>query len=257
MHDIQNEHDPRGIEIDEVGVSGVRYPVTFDDGHIRQSGIADIAVTVGLQADRRGTHMSRMIALVHEEMTILRPQELPLTLKKGAVLLDAPVLTLSLTMPLATQVTAPASQRISWQTHDLTLEGRIDRSGCTVTTSVTTDVTSLCPCSKAISDYGAHNQRSSITLEVTGSEDIPYPLSFIAIVDLLRSSGSAPVIPLIKRSDERVVTMQAYDHAVFVEDMVRHISGRCRDADLTHRVRATNLESIHSHDAIASLSYTP
>jgi GTP cyclohydrolase I len=256
MHDIQNESDSRGITIDEVGISGLRYPLTFDDGHIRQQGIADISVTVALQADRRGTHMSRMIALVHEEVAILSPQELPLALKRGLSLLDAPALTLTLTLPLATSVTAPASRQESWQTHDVTISGRITPGDCSVTTAVTTDVTSLCPCSKAISDYGAHNQRSEITLQVTGSADTPYPLPVHEIIELLRATGSAPVIPLIKRPDERVVTMHAYDHPVFVEDIIRDISLTCRKRGLPHTVKAKNLESIHSHDAIAALHYT-
>ncbi|MEW2130642.1 GTP cyclohydrolase, FolE2/MptA family [Streptomyces sp. NPDC005435] len=255
MHDIQNEPDSRGIAIDEVGISGLRYPLTFDDGHTRQNGIADIAVTVCLQADRRGTHMSRMIALVHEEVATLTPQELPIALKRGLTLLDAPALTLILTLPIATPVTAPASGQESWQAHDLTVTGRIDDSDCTVTTAVTTHVTSLCPCSKAISDYGAHNQRSEITLEVTGAADAPYPLPVHEMVHLLRTAGSAPVIPLIKRPDERVVTMQAYDHPVFVEDMIRDISLACRKKGLNHAIQARNLESIHSHDAIATLTY--
>ncbi|MFJ1656884.1 GTP cyclohydrolase I FolE2 [Streptomyces sp. NPDC088337] len=257
MHDIQNEIDPRGIAIDEVGISGLRYPLTFDDGHTRQQGIADVSVTVGLQADRRGTHMSRMIALVHEELATLAPQELPIALKRGLTLLDAPSLILTLSLPIATMVAAPASKRQSWQTHDVTITGRITPDGCTVTTAVTTDVTSLCPCSKAISDYGAHNQRSEITLQVTGTADGPYPLPVHEMVDLLRAAGSAPVVPLIKRVDERVVTMQAYDHPVFVEDIIRDISLTCRQKGIEHAVMAKNLESIHSHDAIATLRYTP
>ncbi|MFD4497825.1 GTP cyclohydrolase, FolE2/MptA family, partial [Streptomyces sp. NPDC058486] len=125
MHDVQNERDDRGIPIDEVGISDLRYPLLFDDGYIRQQAIADITVTVGLQADRRGTHMSRMVALVHDEINTLTPQELPRTLKRGLTLLDAPSLTLTLTLPLATAVTAPASKMTSWQTHDITIAGRI------------------------------------------------------------------------------------------------------------------------------------
>lgn len=256
MHDIQKEADPRGIAIDEVGVSGLRYPVTFDDGHTRQCGIADISLTVGLQADRRGTHMSRMIALVHEEVATLAPQELPIALKRGLALLDAPTLTLTLSLPVATIVTAPASEQQSWQTHDVTITGRISTDSCTVATTVITDVTSLCPCSKAISDYGAHNQRSEITLTVTGGTDVPYPFAVHEIVDLLRNVGSAPTFPLIKRPDERIVTMQAYEHPVFVEDIVRDVSLACREKGLHHAIQVKNLESIHSHDAVANLTYT-
>lgn len=255
MHDIQNEADTRGIAIDEVGISGLRYPLTFDDGHTRQDGIADISVTVRLQADRRGTHMSRMIALAQEELATLAPQELPIALKRGLALLEAPALSLTLSLPIATTVTAPASKRQSWQTHDVTITGRITAEACTVATTVTTDVTSLCPCSKAISDYGAHNQRSEIALTVTGTADAPYPLAIHEIIDLLRNVGSAPVFPLVKRPDERVITMQAYDQPAFVEDIIRDISLACREKGLAHAIRVKNLESIHSHDAIASLTY--
>ncbi|MFG2813828.1 GTP cyclohydrolase I FolE2 [Streptomyces sp. NPDC048410] len=256
MHDIQNEADSRNIAIDEVGISGLRYPVTFDDGHTCQNGIADISVIVGLQADRRGTHMSRMIALVHEEVATVAPERLPIALKRGLALLEAPTLAVTVSLPIAMIVTAPASERQSWQTHDVTITGRITPDTCAVATTVTTDVTSLCPCSKAISDYGAHNQRSEVSLTVTGTADAPYPLAIHEIVELLRSAGSAPVFPLIKRPDERVVTMQAYDHPVFVEDIIRDISLECREKGLNHAIRAKNLESIHSHDAIASLTYT-
>ncbi|MFJ4002965.1 GTP cyclohydrolase I FolE2 [Streptomyces sp. NPDC090023] len=255
MHDIQNEVDSRNIAIDEVGISGLRYPVTFDDGHTCQNGIADISVTVGLQADRRGTHMSRMIALVHEEVATVAPERLHIALKRGMALLEAPTLTVTVSLPIAMAVIAPASERQSWQAHDVTITGRITPDTCTVATTVTTDVTSLCPCSKAISDYGAHNQRSEVSLTVTGTADAPYPLAVHEIVELLRGAGSAPVFPLIKRPDERVVTMQAYDHPVFVEDIIRDISLKCREKGLNHAIRAKNLESIHSHDAIASLTY--
>lgn len=90
MHDIQNETDARGIEIDDVGISGLRYPLYFEDGHLRQEGIAEIEVTVRLQHDRRGTHMSRMVAFAHEYLRRFDPRKLPYLLKVGADLLDAP-----------------------------------------------------------------------------------------------------------------------------------------------------------------------
>lgn len=254
MHDIQNETDARGIEIDDVGISGLRYPLYFEDGHLRQEGIADIEVTVRLQHDRRGTHMSRMVALAHEHLRRFDPRKLPYVLKVGADLLDAPALTVSVDIPLSTTVIAPASGAESCQVHDVRFEGRWDEGDTTVVTSVTTDVTSLCPCSKAISDYGAHNQRSRVTLSVTGHGDSPYPFGVQQAVRLLEQCASAPVVPLVKRPDERVLTMQAYDHPVFVEDMARDVSQACRDRGLVHSVRVRNLESIHSHDAVARIS---
>ncbi|WP_371773284.1 GTP cyclohydrolase I FolE2 [Streptomyces sp. NBC_01438] len=254
MHDIQNETDSRGIEINEVGISGLRYPVYFEDGCLRQDGIADIAITVRLQHDRRGTHMSRMVALAHDHLQRFDPRQLPQVLKLGAELLDAPAVTVTVAMPISTTVVAPASGRESKQVHDVRIEGHWDNGDVTVATAVTSEVTSLCPCSKAISDYGAHNQRSRITLNVTGQGDTPYPLTVQSAVRLLTSSASAPVVPLVKRGDERVLTMQAYDHPVFVEDMARDVSLACRDRGLRHSVRIRNLESIHSHDAVARVA---
>ncbi|MFF2522844.1 GTP cyclohydrolase I FolE2 [Streptomyces liangshanensis] len=251
MDDIQNETDSRGIEIDDVGISGLRYPLYFEDGHLRQEGIAEIDVTVRLQHDRRGTHMSRMVALAHEHLRRFDPRKLPYILKVGADLLDAPALAVSVAVPLSTTVIAPASGAESCQVHDVRFDGRWDDGDTTVITSVTTEVTSLCPCSKAISDYGAHNQRSRITLSVTGHGDTPYPFGVHQAVRLLERCASAPIVPLVKRSDERVLTMQAYDHPVFVEDIAREVSYVCREWGLRHSVRVRNLESIHSHDAVA------
>jgi GTP cyclohydrolase I len=254
MHDIQNETDSRGIELDEVGISGLRYPLHFEDGHLRQQGIAKIDVTVRLQHDRRGTHMSRMVALAHEHLRRFDPRKLPYVLKVGAHLLDAPALNVTIDLPLSTTVVAPSSGEESCQVHDVRFEGCWDDGGTTVVTSVTTEVTSLCPCSKAISDYGAHNQRSRVTLSVTGCGDTPYPLGVQEAIRLLERCASAPVVPLVKRPDERVLTMQAYDQPSFVEDIARDVSLTCRERGLIHAVRVRNLESIHSHDAVAYVS---
>ncbi|WP_181785249.1 GTP cyclohydrolase I FolE2 [Streptomyces phytophilus] len=254
MHDIQSEIDSRGIEIDDVGISGLRYPLYFEDGHLRQEGIAEIEVTVRLQADRRGTHMSRMVALAHERLRRFDPRKLPQVLKIGADQLDAPALAVRIDVPLSTTVVAPASGSQSWQVHDVRFEGCWDNGATVVATSVATEVTSLCPCSKAISDYGAHNQRSRVSLSVTGRGENPYPLTVHEAVRLLEQCASAPVVPLVKRPDERLLTMQAYDHPVFVEDMARDISQACRARGLAHSVRVRNLESIHSHDAVARVS---
>ncbi|MFJ1749955.1 GTP cyclohydrolase I FolE2 [Streptomyces sp. NPDC088116] len=254
MHDIQNEDDSRGIEIDKVGIDGLRYPVSFEDGYLRQEGIADFEVTVRLQHDRRGTHMSRMVALVHEHLQRFDPRQLPTVLKTGADLLDVPAITVAMAMPVSTTVVAPASNRESKQVHDVRIEGHWDNGDVTVKTAVTAEVTSLCPCSKAVSDYGAHNQRSQVTLTVTGHGDSPYPLPVQNALRLLSSSASAPVVPLVKRTDERVLTMQAFDNPVFVEDMARTVSASCRDRSLRHAVSIRNLESIHSHDAIAYIA---
>lgn len=254
MHDIQNETDHRGIELDEVGIAGLRYPIQFGDGVVAQQGVADIDVTVRLPKERRGTHMSRMVALVHDHLTECDPRNLPSVLKTGAALLDAPQIALRLSLPVALPVAGPASGIESLQVHDVSIHATWTPDHATVETAVTSDVTSLCPCSKAISDYGAHNQRSRVSLTALGSDDDPYPLSVTSAVAIIRQAGSAPVVPLVKRPDERMLTMEAFDHPVFVEDMARDIAADCEGRGLRYKVRIRNLESIHSHDAVATLS---
>lgn len=255
LPDLQDEKDPRNVEIDEVGISGLKYPVLFDDGVTQQHGIADIEITVRLPGDRRGTHMSRMVQLVDEHLQVVDPSTFPAALKRGAECLDVDQLTIQIGMPFATQVTAPASQEVSWQVHQLRLAGQQSSTGVSTVTGVTTEVTSLCPCSKAISDYGAHNQRSRITLEVNAGGDQPYPFKVAHMAELIRSTSSCPVYPTVKRSDERVITMAAYDKPMFIEDIIRELSVVCRDRGLPHTIEARNLESIHSHDAISRLRF--
>lgn len=258
MPDIQEQPDNRGIPVDSVGINGARHPVTFSDGATKHAGVADVSMWVSLPADRRGTHMSRMVEFIHEQLSTLDPRTLPIALKAAAARLDVQSVGLSVGMPFAVAVTAPVSGLQSWQTHDLTIEANLhEGSGVTVSTGVRGEVTSLCPCSKAISDYGAHNQRSSVQLTIIGNADAPYPLSVIDAVTLIRSTGSSPVYPLVKRVDERELTMQAHDNPAFVEDMVRDLSSLCRARDIGHRITVTNIESIHAHDAVASLSWAP
>ncbi|UBV16882.1 GTP cyclohydrolase FolE2 [Mycolicibacterium fortuitum] len=255
LPDVQGAADTRGIDIDEVGVGGLRYPVLFDDGGIAQSGVAEIEMTVALPADRRGTHMSRMVQATEAHLACVNPYDLHLAFKAIAGLLDATSLHIALTMPIATHVESPVSAHRGSQVHDLRLQGRLVDDEFHLKTAVTTDVTTLCPCSKAISDYGAHNQRSKVTLSVEGDDDFPYPLPARDIIQLVRDSASCPVYPVVKRPDERAITMAAFDNPKFVEDLVRDLSAGCRDRGVPHQIEARNIESIHSHDAVARLGW--
>ena len=149
MHDIQSSRDDRGIEIDQVGISGLRVPCTFADGELNQPGIADVEITVRLQADRRGTHMSRMVEVAHDQLATVNPHELPQLLKVLHTRLDAEAARLTVAMPVTLPVTAPASGRLSQQVHDVRLVADSAHERM-VATSVTTDITTVCPCSKAI-----------------------------------------------------------------------------------------------------------
>lgn len=257
LPDVQNEIDVRGIELSDVGISRLRYPTCFVDGTFRQSGIGNFDVSVTLPSDRRGTHMSRMVQLVHDYLSSVDPRELPLVMKHVAAKMDVDRAQIRVALPIATKVTSPVSDLAAFQASDLELRAAVDAGAFTLTTTITTQVTSLCPCSKTISDYGAHNQRSDVTVAVSGNEEDPYPLDAAQLVDLIRSAGSCPVYPLIKRPDERAITMSAYDQPAFVEDMTRDLSIDLRSRNIRHSVTIRNLESIHSHDAVASVSWSP
>jgi len=257
LPDVQDEVDVRGIELNDVGISRLRYPTEFLDGTTRQAGIGSFDVLVTLPSDRRGTHMSRMVQLVHDHLASINPRELPLVMKRVAAKMEIDKAQIRIALPVATSVTSPVSGLEAFQASDLELNAVIDGGTFTLLTSITTQVTSLCPCSKTISDYGAHNQRSDVTVTISGSEDDPYPVEAAQLVDLIRSVGSCAVYPLVKRPDERAITMSAYDHPAFVEDMARDLSLDLRSKNVGHSVSIRNLESIHSHDAVASVSWSP
>lgn len=257
LPDLQNEYDHRGVAIDEVGVSGLRMPATFDDEVLRQCGIGEYEITVELLGHRRGTHMSRMVQAVQNSFRLLNPYSFPSGLKALLDLLEVDAATVSFEMPLVIEVRAPATGETGWQVSDLRLQGRISRDAFSLETTVTTDVTTLCPCSKAISDYGAHNQRSQVSLTVRGDGDTPYPLGVTTMVELIRSNCSCPVFPVVKRPDERALTMIAYENPMFAEDVIRQVSLECRKHSVPHSLVVRTLESIHSHDAVARLNWSP
>lgn len=257
LPDVQDETDVRGIELSDVGIAGLRYPTSFTDGVTSQAGVGSFDVLVTLPADRRGTHMSRMVQLVHDDLSIIDPRELPLVMKRVATKMDIDKAQVRVSLPIATVVVSPVSGIEAFQASDLELVASIDSGAFSLTTKVNTQVTSLCPCSKSISDYGAHNQRSEVTVAVFGTPDDPYPVEASQLVDMIRSSGSCPVYPVVKRPDERAITMAAYDRPAFVEDMARDLSLELRGRNVGHSVSIRNLESIHSHDAVASVSWFP
>lgn len=254
LPDKQSESDDRGVPIDQVGISGLRLPLVFDDRLVRQSGVAEVDVTVGLPAGVRGTHMSRMVRLAADELQLLDPEDFPRVLKIGANALSVDEIKVVVSLPFATMVTAPITGRRDWQAHDLKLIGQLRSGLTTLDVTVTSDVTSLCPCSRAISDYGAHNQRSRVSVTTRGEGDRVYPVRIGQLAEMIRSSASCPVYPFVRRPDERAITMTAYDNPVFVEDIVRNLSIRCDELGVPHRIEARNLESIHSHDAVALIN---
>ena len=261
IEDVQNHRDLRGIAIDQVGVSELRYPITvLEPKQGEQSVTARISMSVNLPHHFKGTHMSRFIEVLNEHRGEVTMRTLPTILRDLKSKLDAESARIKVAFPYFVEKEAPESGARALMDYDCSFVGEANGGEEDFVLGVQVPVTSLCPCSKAISDYGAHNQRGVITIEVrSGRYDDGGPaLIWIEeLIEIAERSASAPVYPLLKRVDERHVTMQAYDNPVFVEDMVRNVAVRLQEDPRVawFRVHAVNQESIHNHGAFAELSW--
>ncbi len=260
MKDVQSQSDDRGIPLDQVGVTGLRHPiVVLDKAHQRQQTIADITMSVSLPHHFKGTHMSRFLEVLNEHHGEVTMRTLPTILKRMRERLDAESARIELKFPYFLERQAPVSKATGLMDYECMFMGDMKGDAFDFTIGVKVPVTSLCPCSKEISDYGAHNQRGIITIEVKSNPDEqghPHLIWFEELIEVAEASGSSPVYPLLKREDERHVTMQAYDTPVFVEDMARNVAGQLHANSHVawFRVHVENFESIHNHSAFAQLT---
>jgi MptA/FolE2 family GTP cyclohydrolase len=203
--------------------------------------------------------MSRFVEVLHAWRNRVGVSTLSRLLEELRERLEAKTAVARFDYPLFLERTGPLSGGGAMVAYDCSLEAFLDQreAQCSLTTRVPT--TSLCPCSREISDYGAHNQRGSVEINVTFdlSADTDY-IDFTELVDVAEGAASAPIYSLLKRSDERYVTMRAYENPAFVEDITRGVGAALtQDARIkSGRVRVVNIESIHSHDAFASLAWT-
>jgi GTP cyclohydrolase I len=256
MPDVQGSLDERRLAIQRVGVKSVRYPVRWRaaDGSV-QPAVGNFALYVALPEDQKGTHMSRFIALLEETA---RADAEPLDVaavtalhQRMLGLLEAHSGRFEMSFPMFVRKTAPVSGVQSLLDYDISLVVDGDAVAPRVTLTVLAPVKSLCPCSKTISDYGAHNQRSHITMAVETRE----PLTPEALIRIAEEEASSEIYGLLKRVDEKYITERAYDNPKFVEDLVRDVAGRLRDhpAVSAFVVEAENFESIHNHSAYARI----
>jgi GTP cyclohydrolase I len=253
LPDLQSSTDTRRLAIQCVGVKGLRYPLVLESASGEPvSTVATLAMTVGLPPEVKGTHMSRFVELLENPRGALSQESLFHMLEEMLLRLDARSGRIELAFPYFIRKAAPVSGIESLLDYDATLivekqEGLYPA----LTLRVTAPVTSLCPCSKDISDYGAHNQRSHITLEAR----LRTPMSIEALVRLAEEEASCEVFGLLKRPDEKWVTERAYDNPKFVEDLVRDIALRlmAEPRVAEWKVASENFESIHNHSAYAEL----
>lgn len=262
MDDVQNYQDERRIPIDQVGVSDLRYPiVVLDRDQGRQHTTARLKMSVNLPHHFKGTHMSRFLEAINDHRGEITMMTLPAILKDLRERLEAESARIEVAFPYFLERSAPVSEAKGLMDYNCTFVGEMNGTKEDFILGVQVPVTTLCPCSKTISDYGAHNQRGYINIEVrsVGKDSGNPELIWIEeLIDIAERSASAPVYPLLKRADERHVTMQAYDNPVFVEDLVRNVAGRLQDDPRVawYRVDVENHESIHNHNVFARIEWS-
>ncbi len=254
LPDVQGSPDQRHLAIQRVGIKGVRHPLTVRNVQgATQHSVGTWNMDVHLPESVKGTHMSRFVALLEERNGVLDLAAFRTLLSTMIGKLAADAGRIDVKFPFFITKVAPVSGVESLLDIDVTLTGRIAQGNTDVSLTVVVPVTSLCPCSKQISDYGAHNQRSHVTIEAGLGED-----QDIAVEELVRiaeEEASCEVYGLLKRPDEKYVTERAYDNPKFVEDLIRDVVQRLNDEPRIGRyvVEVENFESIHNHSAYARI----
>ena len=249
LFDVQSQPDERQIAIDAVGVHGLRHPLTIQSGAVLLPTIATVTMTVGLGAHLRGTHMSRFVELLEAQSDPVDQRRFGVMVQAMVKRLEADSGAIDLRFPWFVIKHAPVSGARSRLDHEVRWQGRLHEGHYTFQMGVRVPVTSLCPCSRAISDYGAHNQRSIVAIEAELAAQTPID----ELVAIAERNASCEIYGLLKRGDEKYVTERAYDNPRFVEDLVRNVAADLdRDSRVVrYRVEAENFESIHNHSAFA------
>jgi GTP cyclohydrolase I len=249
LPDVQSLHDGRNIAITRVGIRGVTLPITVESKHGPQHSVASLETTVSLPADQKGTHMSRFIALVEENDEPLNADVVRKLMTRMLERLEAREGTIKISFPFFVRKTAPVSRLDSLMNYQAAWIADAQDGEIRVRQEVTAPVTSLCPCSKEISRYGAHNQRSHLRSSLV----LSVPMSLEEQISIAEEAASCQLWARLKRSDEKFVTEYAYDHPKFVEDLVRDMAKTLNADDRVdyYLVEAENFESIHNHSAYA------
>ncbi|MCK5145788.1 GTP cyclohydrolase I FolE2 [bacterium] len=251
MIDVQNQPDTRNLPINRVGVKDLRYPITVTDrANDVQQTVASINMYVSLPRHFRGTHMSRFIEILNEKHQTLHIDGIADLLKTMKQRLEAHEAHMDVSFPYFIEKTAPISGAKSLMEYKCSYSGILSDT-LDFILRVDVPVTSLCPCSKELSDRGAHNQRSIVSIAIRSSDFVWIE----ELVEIAEAAASSPVYSLLKRSDEKAVTEAAYDNPRFVEDLVREVAAKLNaDSRITwYKVESENFESIHNHSAYAAI----
>ena len=250
--DIQASEDTRRIAIDRVGIKDIRHPVVVRDrSGGEQHTVAKFNMYVGLPHNFKGTHMSRFVEILNQHEYEISVESFMRMVKETTEVLHARDSHVEMTFPYFVTKAAPVSRVKSLMDYEVSFVGEIMQGRSEIWVKVVVPVTTLCPCSKNISDYGAHNQRSHVTLNVRVREFIWIE----ELIDMVEKVASCELYGLLKRPDEKYVTERAYDNPKFVEDIVRDVAVQL-NADqriAAYTVESENFESIHNHSAYAMI----
>ena len=248
--DVQSSPDSRKLAIDQVGVKAIRHPIRIQErnGGVQHT-IAMFNMYVGLPHHFKGTHMSRFVEILEAHEREITVETFQRMLREMVAKLEAEEGRIEMTFPYFIEKKAPVSGVKSLLDYEVTFTAVVRKKKSSFTMKVVVPVTSLCPCSKKISERGAHNQRSHVTVTARTS-------SFVwieEVVDLVEKQASSELYGLLKRPDEKYVTEQAYDNPKFVEDLVRDVASvlNLDERIESYVVESENFESIHNHSAYA------
>jgi GTP cyclohydrolase I len=251
MHDVQKSRDTRNIPINKVGVKDISYPIVVMDKQRKlQHTVARVNMYVDLPHHFKGTHMSRFIEIFDSYRENIGLNNMETILGKMKEKLEADTAHLEIEFPYFIEKKAPVSRAASLMEYTCEFIGSLTTQ-LDFVLGIKIPVTSLCPCSKELSRYGAHNQRSIVTLKVRYRDFVWIE----DLVELIETCGSSPVYSLLKRADEKFVTEHAYENPRFVEDIVREATLKLSEIDniTWFSVEVENFESIHKHSAYAAI----
>jgi len=251
--DVQGLADARQVAIDQVGIKGICYPIVIRDAVGEQRTVATLNMSVNLPHHQKGTHMSRFIEILENADDTLSIDSFGHLLEATADYLDASIARIEMTFPYFIKKAAPISGVTSLMNYTASLLGERRNGRTDIWLKAAVPVTSLCPCSKTISNYGAHSQRSHITIVAK----IETPMWLEDLIRIAESAASCELFGILKRPDEKYVTERAYDNPKFVEDIVRDVAVALNEDERvrSYVVESENFESIHNHSAYALIEF--
>lgn len=256
LKDTQNERDDRDLPIDKVGIKSLRFPIEVRDkeGSVQRT-VATVSLAVDLPAHFKGTHMSRFVEALHAHGNCLDVRTIANLPRELLNTLEAEKAHVEFQFPFFLSKEAPVTGKRGLLDYEVKFTVEAERGkDVDFVVTVFVPVATLCPCSKAISERGAHNQRGVVTYAIRSTE----PIWVEDLIALVERSASCELYSVLKRPDEKFVTERAYDNPVFVEDLVRNVASRsnAHQSITWYRVEAENFESIHNHNAYAMIEKT-